>query len=252
LKGLESVAGDFCAGFASDLHEELVAASKPAPVPEAPKAAPEQAAEAPVENFDFRITCLKYEDGSVMDSFHLSLPEDFTVEKLRGLLGAALPSNAQVCELDGMGFKNLKDEDILPAWVTLEEFKGVINMDMALTTNQCKEAQAMMKATLRRPTIQKMLDQAEKEADGKDTKYRMLLTKTLNKEVYPDIVSHFNLPDGVKGMQILLGSIPAKSDLGMVEKWLELEKLMRNKAMIKRAEEALANMRMMSGHAVGA
>mmetsp|Transcript_32928 Transcript_32928/g.44771 ORF Transcript_32928/g.44771 Transcript_32928/m.44771 type:complete len:122 (+) Transcript_32928:2-367(+) len=121
-----------------------------------------------------------------------------------------------------------------------------------MTLNQCKEAQVLMKEALESPAVQKKLDQIEQEAKGHDTKYRILLTKMLNAEVYPDIVSQFSLPEGIKGIQMLLGSIPAKSDFGMIETWLELETLMRNKAAIKRAEEAVNAWRGAAGPAAGA
>lgn len=244
LKGLEDHAGQLCSTFVTDLHEELLPAKAPAaePTPEAaPEAAP-AAQSAPEVYFDFRITCLKPKEGSVFDSFHITLPDSATVGTLRAALGEGLPRKVEVCELDGMGFKVLKDDDAMPAWVTVEEINWAINMDMVLTMNQCKEAQEMMMVTLKSPKIQKKLDELEAQANKVETKYRILLTKMLHSEVYPAIVDHFSLPTGVKGTQMLLGSIPMKSDFGMIQNWLELEKLMRNKANIKRAEETLAGM----------
>merc|ERR1719189_2474813 len=101
---------------------------------------------------------------------------------------------------------------------------------MILTKRQCHEAQAALEVSLGNPEIQKQLDELEKNAKGNDNRYRFMLSKMLADKVYPAVVSRFDLPATAKGVQALTASIANRADLPMLQTWLTLETLMRNKA----------------------
>merc|ERR1712032_1078999 len=179
-----------------------------------------------------------------LDFFYVSLPAGSTVAALRAELEGLLEPGVALFEPTDWNMEKLEDDAPLPSEVIVRELRRPISADMILTKRQCQEAQAALEASLTKAETQKQFDEYEKNANGNDIKYRVMLTKTLASEVYPDVLDRFGLPTTPKGITSLTGSIAARADLSMLETWLRLETLMRNKAAMANAQKTLEAVKM--------
>jgi len=181
------------------------------------------------------------------------LPLGSTVGGLREVLGTELPKRARILEhRPGRGLAPLSDDDPLPSQVTVTEFKGNKALYIRFTKEQCRVALSFMKALLDRRSIQRQLNEFEKEAtakagpskEGIETEYRGKLSMMLLNEIYPPIFKYFGLPSGGQGMRYFMDNMSmVVGHLDLAELWLQVETLMRNTTNMAQAKEAIARMR---------
>jgi len=202
------------------------------------------------DNIIVRIRCLKVPkkaEGSTMslEVFHVELAEGSTIKQLREELGDLIPANAAFFKSSrGIQFPDngrdspLPADAIVSADLVVSEVLQALSGDMALVKRQAQEAQEMLIANLGTPAVQQHLKEMEKDSAGKAAQYRRKLQEFLVSNVYPDIVAHFGLPasDGARHLFLAI-THHAGNDINMAETWLMLEKLMRNEALVIKAEQ---------------
>jgi len=188
---------------------------------------------------EIKVTCTNTTKESVLDFFYISVPVGSTIAALRAEAGDILKPGVEIFVFTGMSMQKLGDDALVPYEVMVKELTRPISGDMILTKRQCQQAQAALEVSLAKAEIQRRLDELENTAKGNDNKYRILLTKMLAEEVYPDIFSCFDLPATPRGIMIFSTCVGSRADLPMTETWLRLETLMRNKAAMARAYGAI-------------
>lgn len=149
-----------------------------------------------------------------------------------------------------LSYEKLAGNGPSKGWVSVE-FKGkdmlverpVLNAKTTkiLTLEQCIEAQQAIKSVLVKPTVQSMFSELESKSGGNDAKYNAGITPILVKEVYPPVVRQLGIPQEqlMEGFLLINNSMANYTELSILENWLELETLMRNKQKMAQAQTLL-------------
>lgn len=252
FKGKESAAADCCVTWLREVcAEEALATAVEAPtaVEEEDKGpAPMEDAEEDITgqaavsgNISIRCECLQVPGDSKAKTMRCELPLGTTVQQFRELFGWIIPKTA-LMSMPAAPVP-LRDTDPLPTSCVVSEITMAIPGGLLLTKTEAKEAQKKLREILMRPASKQTLDDLEKEVNGNQVKYRMKLKSWLVSTIYPEILKHLEIEDveGTQGAAVVTMAIQEHSsnDVGILEAWLELEKLMRNKAQIAQAENAV-------------
>jgi len=189
----------------------------------------------------------------VGNSIQARLPLGSNVRGLRALLKKDLPDRARVLEhRQGKGLVPLQDDEQIPTQVTVTEFKGRQAHYIQFTGEMCRFALSAMKTSLKRKSVQKMLEEMRKECQQKsgdgseavDMEYRGRLSHLLLNEIYPPLFKYFGLPPGSAGMRCWLDNMGmVSSSLQLAELWYEVETLMQNAMNMSQAKAAIDRLR---------
>jgi len=252
FEGHEDEVGVLCAKWVEGLRQELPV-EKDAPPEEEPRTAQEEDEEEGEEELkaseeelktdgreDVKIIGNTCTNDSAVDFFYVTLPAGSTLAALRAAVGEFLEPGIEVFQLVGMSKQKLEEDDPVPAEVMVKELKWKIPPNGVLTQRQARKAHIHLLRSMRRRDLQNTLDVLEEKANGNTTKYRVLLLKELSEKVYPPILNLFGLPCSGTGIQVLSSSIAHRATtLPMVQNWLKIETLMRNKQTMVQAENAI-------------
>jgi hypothetical protein len=183
-----------------------------------------------------RVKGLKVPKSS-LDILHVELPQGAQILHLRRAMAKFLKPDAEFLDLAHLA---LNESDAVPDKVCVSELITPVGAQDALSKVQACEAQDMMIAAIKKDTLQKKIEKMEAESQGNAGKYRVMLAKLLDSEVYPDIAVHFGFQPN-QGPLALVKSIQYNSygNIDMLETWLMLEMMMRNKSAVQLAEDTI-------------
>jgi len=199
------------------------------------------------ENFvTIHITCQKTSSQKSRGRiFHLELPLEADVGELRACLGSDLPKNAQILSAQGPHGTPaaLEDSDALPGRVVLSEFVGTIEYDMILTGAQCQEFMVRIKRILRRPDIQRQLDELENTVYRSDPAF-IEKADAMRDQVYVQVGREFGLEESSTGVKLplLLSQVVrthAENNLELLQDLLDVASIIRSTEMAALVHVAL-------------
>lgn len=171
--------------------------------------------------------------GRHQRSFTVMLPEGSTIGLLRTTVGKDMPPTARLLT-PGREYA-LQDSEVAPLKLSVTEFKGKRTFYVQFSRTQCLNNFEMLKVFMLRPESQKKLDNFTREANGNEGNFRVNLSQLLMNEAYPAVFRHYGVElDGVQSVWAVMGgmsvveTLAATGDMAILERHMEVEKLMRN------------------------
>lgn len=169
--------------------------------------------------------------------------EGADVAALRDMLGDALPPGGKVmCEHPTKGTVTLQDSDRVPEVVVLADYRGRRSFYLHFTPRELRTLFRKCKEFFMRPEIQRRLDELEKQAEGREERYNIMLSQLLNDEAWPRILPQMKIdvPIDMHTMDVVREGVKMDTmDLETAMIWLESNWAMRNKAMTAIAYQAV-------------